>query len=41
MILALCEHIQAKYGKTFFDGKLVREPPVRGPYAEAEHCLNP
>ena len=40
-ILALRERIKAKYGDSFFSGKPVKEPPVRGPYGEAKIRLKP
>ena len=40
-IQALRARLKQKYGDTFFSGKLVLPPPVRGPYGEAEIRLRP
>ena len=40
-ILALRARLKQKYGETFFSGKLVSPPPVRGPYGEAKIRLTP
>ena len=40
-IQALRVRLQQKYGGTFFSGKPVFPPPLRGPYGEAEIQLEP
>ena len=40
-IQALRARLKQKYGDTFFSGKPVFPPPVRGPYGEAKIRLNP
>ena len=38
---ALRARLKQKYGETFFSGKPVFPPPVRGPYGEAKIRLKP
>ena len=40
-IQALRARLKQKYGDTFFSGKPVFPPPVRGPYGEAKIRLKP